>query len=186
MLDRLGDALFAGARRRRRCCTTGSRRSCRSTTAARELRLDLPFAEQGRRLAQEDRARAGRARRRPEAHDRAAGRAGRATGRPSAALDDGSLRGGLHRAGAGPMPAIRSRPYAAAERLVREAPSAPRSRRRGAAERRRAAAGCERDARRALRRSRDLQALRGAARRARAARSRPSSRASSPRRCASC
>ena len=47
MLDRLAGALFAGARRRRPCCTTGSRRSCRSTTARAELRLDLPFARKG-------------------------------------------------------------------------------------------------------------------------------------------
>ena len=49
----------------------------RRATAARELRLDLPFAAEGRRQAQEDRARADRPRGRPQAHDRAAERAGR-------------------------------------------------------------------------------------------------------------
>ena len=43
-----------------------------SSMARASLRLDLPFAEQGRRVAEEDRARARRARRRPQAHDRAA------------------------------------------------------------------------------------------------------------------
>ena len=95
----------------RRCsaprCSTGSAGAC-SATATRprscttvsqeltlgrrgaELRLELPFAAQGRRVAQEDRARADRARRRPEAHDHAA--AALAPLRPaSASFEDGAL-----------------------------------------------------------------------------------------------
>ena len=81
MLDRLGEALFAGR-------DAGAVLHGRVTQelslhdGGRELRLDLPFAEQGRRLAEEDRARAGRPRRRPQAHDPAAGRDG---GLPTAA-----------------------------------------------------------------------------------------------------
>ena len=108
MLDRLGERAVRRPRRRRRCCTAASRRSCRCTTAARELRLDLPFVAQGRRVAEEDRARAGRARRRPQAHDPAAGRDGRPTGRRSATLDGRRAGGRLHRAGAGPCLRIRS------------------------------------------------------------------------------
>ena len=84
-----------------------------------ELRLDLPFVAQGRRLAEEDRARAGRARRRPQAHDHAAGRAGRATGRarrrsPTARWSSASRR--RSRSVPDPLDAVRE-----AERLVREA-----------------------------------------------------------------
>ena len=78
MLDRLGDALFAGARARGRAARLAlagarARRGRRRRAAARAaLRL------QGRHLAQEDRARAGRAGRRAQAHDPAAARDGRA------------------------------------------------------------------------------------------------------------
>ena len=75
MLDRLGEALFDGA----------DAGAVLHDKLAQELSLDgdgaqpaarHPVRRQGRHLAQEDRARAGRARRRPEAHDHPAARAG--------------------------------------------------------------------------------------------------------------
>ena len=54
-----------------------SRRSSWSAPTRRELRMDLPFAEKGDDLAEEDRPRARRARRRLQAHADAAARDGR-------------------------------------------------------------------------------------------------------------
>ena len=73
MLDRLGDALFDGGDAGARAARPARAGAVARRRRARELRLDLPFAEQGRRVAEEDRARAGRARRRPQAHDHPAG-----------------------------------------------------------------------------------------------------------------
>ena len=68
MLDRLGEALFDGRRRGR-----GAARRARPGALARRRRRAAaarpPVRRQGRHLAEEDRARADRARRRPEAHD---------------------------------------------------------------------------------------------------------------------
>ena len=94
--------------RRARCSTASARRCSTAPTPAailhdalaQELTLDdgrrascgsTCRSRQGRHLAEEDRARADRARRRPEAHDHAAAGARAATGRPSASFEDGSL-----------------------------------------------------------------------------------------------
>ena len=65
-----------GPRRRRRCCTRSWRRSCRPRTARATLRAGAAVRREGRHRAEEDRARGGRARRRPEADYHAAPRAG--------------------------------------------------------------------------------------------------------------
>ena len=164
MLDRLGEALFAGR-------DAGAVLHDRVTQelslhdGGAELRLDLPFVEQGRRVAEEDRARARRARRRPQAHDRAAGRDG---GLPA---DLGDARGRLAASSGSPS---RSRPVPEdpleavreAERLVREATErAERLARRGAAARLREPPGASGRGRRAA--FPDLSALTGLRRAAR-------------------
>ena len=77
MLDRLGDAVFGERDAGRRPARPRHPGAHGSATDAAQLRLDLPFAQRGRRLAQEDRPRARRPRRRPQAHAHAAARAGR-------------------------------------------------------------------------------------------------------------
>ena len=125
MLDRLGDAVFAGR-------DAGAVLHDRVTQelslhdGGAELRLDLPVREQGRRVAEEDRARAGGPRRRPQAHDPAAGRDGRPTGRPRRRCRRLARRR-LHRAGAGPCLTIRSTPSARPSGSSARRPSAPRS-----------------------------------------------------------
>ena len=148
MLDRLGDALFARPRRRRRCCTTASRRSCRCTTAARELRLDLPFASKGdvslKKIGLELVVRV-------DGHKRTIMLPGAmAAYRPT--LGDarrGLARGRLHRAGAGPCLTDPLEAVREAERLVREATErAEQIARRDAAARLRRAAGAAPERRR--------------------------------------
>ena len=76
MLDRLADALFGRRTIPARCSTTRSRRSC----GRRRRGAPAPRAAvrpQGRHLAEEDRARADRRRRRPAADDHAPAGAGR-------------------------------------------------------------------------------------------------------------
>ena len=129
MLDRLGDALFDGA----------DAGGVLHDKLAQELSLDEdgaqpaarhPVRRQGRHLAQEDRPRADRPRRRPEAHDHAAARA-----RPLPAVVGVVLRrvaaGELQWLSTIPLSQMRSQvdaAYAAADRLVREAEAAARER----------------------------------------------------------
>ena len=131
MLDRLGAALFAAATRAP-CCTAASRRSCRCATAGAEAAARPAVRRQGRRLAEEDRARARGPRRRPQAHILLPG--AMAAYRPSSAsLAGGSLVVGF----TDQEPSVPEDPLEAvrdAERLVREATeraggSAPRCRR---------------------------------------------------------
>ncbi len=90
----------------------------RGAAAGPALRL------QGRRVAEEDRAGARRARRRPQAHDPAPGRDG---GPPAELGDADGRRAGrrLHRAGAGPCLTIRWTPCARRSGSSARRPSAP-------------------------------------------------------------
>ena len=177
------DELARGAVRRR---TTPAARAARpahagadaSRTGARELRLDLPFAEQGRRVAEEDRARA--------ASCASTGTSARSCCRARwPATSRRRRRSRTARWWWGSSMAEPDRAaYEAAERLVREAQRAPRRPR--ARRRRRPAQRLEPRRGRPPAPFPDLGALLAAGRRGCAARSRPSSPASSPTRCASC
>ena len=80
-------------------CTTGSTQELSSMNGTRaSLRLDLPFAERGRRVAEEDRARADRARGRRTSARSCSRARWRATSRRRATLEEGSLTVGFEHA----------------------------------------------------------------------------------------
>ena len=91
MLDRLGDALFAG-HDAAAVLHADVRARARRRPRRRALRLALPFAEKGDARAQEDRRRARRPRRRAQADDACCPRPWRGTGRSAPRSSTGSSR----------------------------------------------------------------------------------------------
>ena len=182
MLDRLADSLFEG-RDAGAVLHDSLAQELSLDGDHAELRLDLPFARQGRHLAEEDRPRARRARGRPEAHDHPAARP-----RPLP-----SRVGLVHRRRAAGelrwLSATRWRRCATRSMRPTRPPTGwcarPRRPRASAPARFPSAAGRARAPSASAARSRSCRRWRGCWRPS-AARSRLSSRASSARRCASC